>query len=383
MNFRKLVESVLLLEVTISKANKERFMKKYDTDENKAVDYINKFNSVIVKLTNKDIFGYNDLKELDRALKQAQETKTKRQVVKETAIAGSTKVYEDNNCVVRLIRTKEAAIAYGKGAPWCISYDDRVPAEDERSGNLFWNYSISQNKTIYILTAKRPIYDISSEVNANSEEGKAGRSADQFMAFLGASNVEWKKLAILVEYDPKRSGVMEVWDYLNEKIYNSQVPEDFRAKYNKPNPFKLFPDVFDRIKHVPFTEKELLPHIETDTRVALEYAYFVKKRVPKVEEILLKNGISFEALEYTTFIVRGRWTEFEKLILNTVSEFLKSPFYFSSSVVRNYVLNTIGDRWLEFEALLSGKQLPRKLQDLYDEYKSVNRIREPSKKRKK
>ena len=383
MNFRTLVESVLLLEVTISKANKERFMKKYNTDERKAVDYINMFNNVLVKLTNKDIFRYNDLKELDKTLKQAQEIKTKRQAVKETAIAGSKIVYEDNNCVVRLIRSKEAAIAYGKGAPWCISYDDRIPAEDERSGNLFWNYSISQNKTIYILTAKRPIYDIAGEVNANSEEGKAGRSADQFMVLLGASNIEWKKLAILIEHDPKRSGVLEVWDYLNEKIYNSQVPEDFRLKYGKPNPFKLFPDVLDAIKYVPFTEKELLPHIETDTRVALEYAYFVKKRVPKVEEIILKDGISFEALEYTTFIVQGRWTEFEKLILHTIEEFLKSPFYFSSSVVRNYVLNTIGDRWPEFEALLSNKQLPKKLQELYDEYKIINRIKEPSKKRNK
>lgn len=380
MNFKELVESILLLEVAISKANKDRFIKKYNTDERKAVDYINKFNTASVKLTNKDIFGYKDLKELDNALKQAQETKTKRQAVKETAISGSKIVYEDNNCVVRLIRTKEAAIAYGKGAPWCISYDDSVPAEDERSGNLFWNYSISQNKTIYILTTKRPIYDIAGEVNAISEEGKAGRSADQFMVFLGASNVEWKKLAILVEYDPRRSGVMEVWDYLNEKIYNSQVPEDFRVKYGKPNPFKLFPDVLDKIKYIPFTEKELLPHIETDTRVALEYAYFVKKRVPKVEEILLKDGISFEALEYATFIVRGRWPEFEKLILHTINEFLKSPFYFSSSVVRNYVLTTIGDRWPEFETLLSGKQLPKKLQDLYDEYETVNRIKKKRKK---
>lgn len=356
MNFKELVESVLLLEVSISKANKERFIKKYNTDETIALDYLNKFNSLLVKLTNKDVFGYNDLKELDKALKQAQQTKTKRGAVKEAAIAGSKIIYEDNDCILRLIRSKEASIAYGKGTPWCISYDDSKPSEDERVGNLYWDYSLKQNKTIYILTAKRPIYDIARDVNATSREGQTYRTTEQFMSQIEADNVGWKKLAFLVEGD---TGNIEVWNYMNEEIYNGKTIA----------PLNLFPNIKNKIKFIPFTEKELLPHLKQDVRVGLSYAYVTKKRVPEAEALLLRGGVSFEALEYAQFVIGGRWKEFEDLILRTIDHYLKEPSFFSSGTVVEYIKSLIPDRWSELEKLLKDKQLPNKLQEIYDLYR--------------
>ena len=219
LTFRELVESVLLLEVSLSKANRIRFTKQFNTDLTKANEYINRFNDVVLKLTNKDIFSYKSLEDLEKALEGAQSIKTKR----ELALQGSKIFYENDDYILRLIRSKDAAIAYGKGANWCISYDDSKRGEDENTGNLFKYHALDLGYTIYIAEVKKLPLD-----------------------------KELKKIALLID----KNKDCEVWSADNNMLYNSEQTYPF-SNLLMPGVHRVYNvSILKIIQYIPYTKEE-------------------------------------------------------------------------------------------------------------------------------
>ena len=358
MNFKELVESVLISEVALSSANKIRFMKQFNTDSIKALEYLERFNSAVLKLTNKDIFSYKSLEELDKALEGIKVVKTKREAKREASIKGSKVVYEDNDYVLRLIRSKDAAIAYGKGARWCISYDDSKKREDEpRAGNMFWRYALDDDYTIYIATAKR----------------------------LPSDNEELKKIAILVN----DRGYCEMWTAENTIEYEGSQTNPIPSILILSHLSRIesvYPNVREIFKYVPYTDEELGLYIDEHAAVGLAYAFRTGIRVPKVEELLLAGcypteRIGDNIIRYARDVVRERWPEYEAKILVSLKHIIDRKTYYAQ-IFEYYnndqpfieyieLLQSIGEEWPEFEKLLESFSGDIRFKRLYYTYKNM------------
>jgi hypothetical protein len=98
---------------------------------------INAFHKNRGRLKFKDIYQYEDLKELEDEIKSL--TPTKREEIQRTKASGSTKIYEDDESVLIRIDSKRACIEYGKGTKWCITMEMQDYYEEySRSNTLFY-----------------------------------------------------------------------------------------------------------------------------------------------------------------------------------------------------------------------------------------------------
>lgn len=361
MNFKELVESILISEVALSSANKIRFMKQFNTDSIKALEYLERFNSAVLKLTNKDIFSYKSLEELDKALEGIKVVKTKGEAKREASIKGSKVVYEDNDYVLRLIRSKHAAIAYGKGARWCISYDDSKKREDEpTTGNMFWRYVLDDDYTIYIATAKRLPSDIASDNGErwNNELNKR-------------NNEDLKKIAILVN----DRGYCEMWTADN-------VCEPDLV----PSIESIYLNVQRIVKYISYTDEELKLYIDEHITVGLAYAFKTGIRVSRVEEHLLAGcypteRIGDSIIRYARDVVKIRWPEYEAKILVSLKHIIDRKTYYAQ-IFEYYnndqpfieyikLLQSLDEEWPEFEKLLESFSGDIRFKRLYYTYKNM------------
>jgi len=171
MNDRHLISEHyrLVTELTDSKANIERLVKKYGVYEDDAHALIQRFTKVEARLQNKDIFSYKSLDELEKTISGLETTKSVPQQIKTDADKGAKIVFENENVIVRLIRNKRAAIKFGRGTNWCIAVDDydfqpraHWPEDDiEETGNRFNGYTVKSpdENTVYYVERKNPDKD--------------------------------------------------------------------------------------------------------------------------------------------------------------------------------------------------------------------------------
>lgn len=111
----------LIFEIKDTKSNIELFSKKYGiNDASKIQNTFRRFNQVLPKLKNKDIFAYESLNDLETTINPETNSEKKKDIKSK----GSEKVYENDKCVVYHIKNAEASCLLGKGTKWCISGDD-------------------------------------------------------------------------------------------------------------------------------------------------------------------------------------------------------------------------------------------------------------------
>ena len=140
----------LINELSTSRGNIERLVKRFNINALQAKTLINRFNKVINRLSNKDIFSYNTVREIldtTEAARIAPSSSERRALIK---TEGAQKVFENDKCLVLRIRSPEAAMIYGRGTKWCIAalYD-----------NQFGNYTVHDTcqNTVYFILNKQLI----------------------------------------------------------------------------------------------------------------------------------------------------------------------------------------------------------------------------------
>lgn len=211
MNDRHLISEhyKLVTELTDSKANVQRLIKKYGVSEDEAHVLIQRFTKVEARLQNldissypppdlelisapKDIFSYPSLDRLKHILTELENTSSNKQQLKRDAELGAKIVFENENVIVRLIRNKRAAIKFGRGTNWCIAVDDydfepreqedneegevQWDDDNEDTGNRFNGYTVDSvdENTVYYVERKKPdrdTYDrIAILINIKDEE---------------------------------------------------------------------------------------------------------------------------------------------------------------------------------------------------------------------
>lgn len=162
------IKSRLVCEVVGSANNIKRFQKKYGWLD-KDSDYIkifNDFNQIQSKLSQKDIFKYKDYTDLMYTI-QGHINQTIPNQKRYHNIQQAAKQDKDvdiilNNDIylVLLIKTQDAAIKYGKGTKWCITYIDSSFVEDE--GMTHFELYSKDNSIYYIFdrrkSSKNPYY---------------------------------------------------------------------------------------------------------------------------------------------------------------------------------------------------------------------------------
>jgi hypothetical protein len=89
------------------------------------------------RLSNKDINSYSEIDELETALDALGASKRSETV---QAKSGAVKIYEDSECTVLRIDTKEAAQQYGKCTKWCITMQNKRYYEEYVSENVLFYY---------------------------------------------------------------------------------------------------------------------------------------------------------------------------------------------------------------------------------------------------
>jgi hypothetical protein len=99
------------------------------------------------KITNKDIYNYNSVAEVDKANDAASETMTRKEK-KVKAQKGLIFIAENDFAVAHRLDTHDAAYQYGlaMGNVWCITY---------RNSNHYDDYTINDGKTFYVVDIKK------------------------------------------------------------------------------------------------------------------------------------------------------------------------------------------------------------------------------------
>lgn len=121
----------------------------------KATEYLTFFSKYINKIEEKDINRYNSLGDLYNAVQpyisaseSGKDLATSHSDEIRRIKSDATKIYEDDEWLVVVPHTKEAAIYYGKHTQWCTAAEDSYNAFDEynKEGPLFININKKTNK---------------------------------------------------------------------------------------------------------------------------------------------------------------------------------------------------------------------------------------------
>lgn len=116
----------------------------------KATDDLKIFHRYKAKLDKKDIGQYNSLDELFNAVEPYSDNKiaaSKGEEIRRTKLEGAEKVYEDDEWMVVVPKTEEAAKFYGKNTRWCTAadWDNRFEGYNKQ-GPLYININKKTNR---------------------------------------------------------------------------------------------------------------------------------------------------------------------------------------------------------------------------------------------
>jgi len=109
------------------------------------VPTITAFHTEQQRLAKKDINQYKTLKELENAIKDLPESKTKEKT--RVKSEGSKKLWENETHALFRIETRNACIQYGKGTKWCITMKNHDYWEQYKGGNTVFYFLIDKRQT--------------------------------------------------------------------------------------------------------------------------------------------------------------------------------------------------------------------------------------------
>jgi hypothetical protein len=97
------------------------------------------------RLQKRDINQYKSLKELEDAIKDLPESKTKEKA--RVKSEGAKKLWENDTHALFRIETRDACVQYGKGTKWCITMKAHNYWESYKSGNNVFYFLIDKRQT--------------------------------------------------------------------------------------------------------------------------------------------------------------------------------------------------------------------------------------------
>lgn len=145
--------------------------------KNEISDVIKLFHKNINKLENKDINSYN-FTDLRDKLFAISDKKTKRQEKNDIKVSGAVKKYEDDQCVVLLVRDKAAACFYGSGTKWCITMQNRSYFEDYTAEDCIFYFVLRKD-----LPKENPNYKIAIVFNRSLFNAAMASESDKIQFF--------------------------------------------------------------------------------------------------------------------------------------------------------------------------------------------------------
>ncbi len=222
--------------------------------EREIVDVIDLFHKNYNKLENKDINSYKSFTELRDLLFSIDDKKSKTQEKKDIKQTGTEKIYEDDKCIILLIKNKNAACHYGFGTKWCITMSEEKYYENYTDNNDVFYFLISKNnyanKKMNAIHTENQDYDkiaidIKRDLNNKVINIECFDAHDnQIGADLGDIYDNWNNISSLIftnaANQPKSEKTIlfqkvqngtatldEIFDNLNDQIFN-----EFLRKYD-------------------------------------------------------------------------------------------------------------------------------------------------------
>ena len=252
----------------------------------------------------KDINQYRSVADLEDAVEDTEEVKSKRQQKQEIKTEGADVVMKGSDGTVVKLKTKEAACYYGKGTKWCTAANNN---------NMFDEYN-----------DEGPLYVF---IGNDGRKFQFHFRTDQFM----------------------------------DEQDNDVDPKQIRAQYPTLDKFLVDEgddEILDLLYHEMFEEEDIIRYIQTfigdrwpevepyimkDPAQAREYAIgVIKGRWPEAEPYIMKDPGS--AYYYATGVIEGRWPQAEPYIM-------KDPNFAAA-----YAIGVIKGRWPEAEPYIATRK---------------------------
>jgi hypothetical protein len=267
-------------------------------------------------------------------------------------------VYDDNNLIVFAPTAKDQCISLGHGRPWCTS---RMG-----SGNLYYNYRLNHNKTLYYVLDKSRDYEdrfFATVILVDPRGGTAFADKTNSGRFSGHENMSWDEIS---SHIPKLANLKDL--FVPRPLSDEEIEMrdkyknfDYSARYGKRLPGNQTPmEYFDSPKEVELWMEINSPELADEDYATLTPELKKKyialgfdltpRQVAASEAVVLKYYADkkIEKIKQTT--LRGL-TEADIAILNspifkTIKESLKERFAEG--------LTTDGGKRLKIENLKSG-----------------------------
>jgi hypothetical protein len=267
-------------------------------------------------------------------------------------------VYDDNNLIVFAPTAKDQCISLGHGRPWCTS---RMG-----SGNLYYNYRLNHNKTLYYVLDKSRDYEdrfFATVILVDPRGGTAFADKTNSGRFSGHENMSWDEIS---SHIPKLANLKDL--FVPRPLSDEEIEMrdkyknfDYSARYGKRLPGNQTPmEYFDSPKEVELWMEINSPELADEDYATLTPELKKKyialgfdltpRQVAASEAVVLKYYADkkIEKIKQTT--LRGL-TEADIALLNspifkTIKESLKERFAEG--------LTTDGGKRLKIENLKSG-----------------------------
>jgi hypothetical protein len=267
-------------------------------------------------------------------------------------------VYDDNDLIVFSPTTKDQCISLGHGRPWCTS---RMG-----SGNLYYNYRLNNNKTLYYVLDKSRDYEdrfFATVILVDPRGGTAFADKTNSGRFSGHENMSWDEIS---SHIPKLANLKDL--FVPRPLSDEEIEMrdkyknfDYNVRYGKRLPGNQTPmEFFDSPKEVELWMEINSPDLADEDYATLTPELKKKyialgfdltpRQVAASEAVVLKYYADkkIEKIKQTT--LRGL-TDADIALLNspifkTIKESLKERFAEG--------LTTDGGKRLKIENLKSG-----------------------------
>lgn len=310
---------------------------------------LDQFEQKKTSIEKKDINQYKTLFELEDAVEDAEEIKSKRQQAKTARVEGLRIIADNSRILLAHVLTMEAAIEVGRGTKWCTAFTEapNMFKTYNKKGPLYYLYDKQANakyqihyEYIQCMDAKdRPynyqiLLQLAPELN-QIEPNYTHIHSCKINIFkyikMFYTNRPWPEAEAHIMKDP--SGATQ---YAKLILNKQRWPE--AEPYIMKDPTSAYDYIRSVLNKKRWPEAE--PYIMKDAYVASQYARGVlKRRWPEAESVIMKDPSG--AYTYSsTILKKKRWSEAEPYIM-------KDP-----RIATEYALNVIGGRWEEAERFI-------------------------------
>jgi len=325
-------------------------------DLNRVQNALSQFVAKKRGLEKKDIGQYKTLADLEDAVEDAEEVKSKRQEKQDIKAEGADIIFESNDYTIIKLKTEAAACYYGKNTRWCTTGDQNnmfdyynqdgpiyviLDHKINRKFQVHWEsnqfmnerdeaidayYMVEQYPALYKTMPKtsRAAYDLAYSAGKPLPKvepliAKSGNDSASYALYVTHERFPAGEPAIIKagmedDYDGPNNLSQYMTDFIDE---GERWPEAEHAIAR--HGFIALEYASTHLNGERFPEAEKHMPME-DQESAIAYARdILKRRWPQLEqEIITKmesqpNAVS-TALKYANLVIKGRWEEAERFI---------------------------------------------------------------------